>query len=134
MPVPFTSAIYGDCPATPEGGCAPPLEVQSWPECRRDRAGYDDTAPGARKAMGLTTFGRGPNPVPGAVFEDGTRLELYTGTTTIVVFADDPRLGRRAAGVLAARVQAAGTVPEAQLRALADRPGYTCPGDRPPRH
>lgn len=128
--VPFSSVIYGDCQASSDMGCAPPLEIQSWPECRRDRVSYDDAGADDVNARQDTTFGQGPDPLPGASFDDGTRLELYTGTTTIVVFADDPDLAQQAANTLAAQVQADGPrLQSNRLDAEADARSPSCAGD-----
>lgn len=90
-PVEYVSFVYGDC--TPEGdaGCAPPVEIQVWPACRRHLALYDSfSGPDLDRVIV-----RG---VPGAVLDRGTRLELQTGRSTIVVFAESrQRLSRIAA-------------------------------------
>jgi hypothetical protein len=79
----YVSFVYGDCVADDDAGCAPPAEIQVWPACRRSLALYD----------GVT--GESPSPervvargVPGAFFDRGTRLELQTGRSTVVLFAD----------------------------------------------
>ena len=86
--------IYGDCvvvePAT-DGGCAPPLEVQTWPACERNLAEYHDPAFPEEYTR---TEVRG---VPAASFEGGTRFELFAGGSTIVIFGTDPAQVRRAA-------------------------------------
>jgi hypothetical protein len=78
----YVSFVYGDCEATGDSGCAPPAEVQVWPVCRRSLALYDGEV------------GKSPVPepvrvrgVPGAFFDRGTRLELETGRSLVVVFA-----------------------------------------------
>jgi hypothetical protein len=86
----YVSFVYGDCrPLTPDGGCAPPAEVQVWPASRRDPSSYD--AVRGRSPPELTRI-RGS---PAAFFDAGTRLEIYTAEVTIVVFARTPaRLAR----------------------------------------
>jgi hypothetical protein len=86
--------IYGDCDlaAVPtDGGCAPPLEVQTWPACERNLTSYFD--PVFPDEYDRTVI----RDVPAAVFEDGTRVEVYAGGSTIVVFGLDPAQVRRAA-------------------------------------
>ena len=78
----FVSFIYGDCTPAGEEGCAPPLEIQVWPACRRHLALYE-ASPGT-PALERTTV-RG---VPAALLDGGTRLELQTGRATVVVFGD----------------------------------------------
>jgi hypothetical protein len=78
----YVSFVYGDCVASSEAGCAPPAEIQVWPACRRNLALYDGAASGGAPAERFTVRG-----VPAALFDDGTRLELETDGSTIVVFA-----------------------------------------------
>lgn len=76
------SFMYGDCVAAEDdAGCAPPIEIQNWPACVRNPSLY--------KGQG----GFGPTPrettvrgAPAAFFEDGQRIDVQTGTTTVVVF------------------------------------------------
>lgn len=79
---PSVSFIYGDCQATDDMGCAPPVQVQVWPACIRNPSLYDSARPGA-----LTPEPTSVRGVPAAFFEDGHRLEIQTGTSTVVVFA-----------------------------------------------
>lgn len=78
----FVSFVYGDCTPDDDMGCAPPLEIQVWPACRRHLALYGSSPSGP--TLERTTV-RG---VPAAVLDGGTRLELQTGRSTIVVFGD----------------------------------------------
>lgn len=80
----YVSFVYGDCtPAAYDQGCAPPAEIQVWPRESRDRDSYDPSVAGTPTPE-LTTV-RG---VPAAFLDHGTRLELYAGPSTIVIFAD----------------------------------------------
>ena len=104
----FVSFVYGDCTPTDGMGCAPPIEIQVWPACRRHLALYSSSSAGH---IGERSTVRG---VPAAVFDEGTRLELQTGLSTIVVFADSrARLARIAGSLhsLDARVARGGTLP-----------------------
>ena len=100
----FVNHIYGDCRAESDTGCAPPLQVQVWPACERNLSVYptDDWFDVERTTV------RG---VPAAFFENGARLELYTGDVTIVIFG----LGRQHV------VQAAEALQPANSRASAAR-------------
>ncbi len=89
--------IYGSCtPPSGEGGCSPPLEIQNWPACKRNLHSYKPP-PGVPQAIPppkLTTV-RG---VPAATFEgDPGRLEVYTGRTTVVIFASGDTQARAVA-------------------------------------
>jgi hypothetical protein len=104
-----SEVLYGDCDPS-DGGCALPLEIQTSPACDRSFADYD-FLPGLfpRPPIGRL---RG---VPSARFEGGTRLELYTGDVTVVVFADAPGRAARAAAALA-------STPESPLRLASGSP------------
>ncbi len=79
----FVSFVYGDCEQSGDAGCAPPAEVQVWPACRRNLALYEDAFSSGGSPEPITVRG-----VPAALFDEGTRLELETQQSTIVVFAD----------------------------------------------
>jgi hypothetical protein len=87
----YVSYLYGICPELADGtadACAPPLEVQTWPACERSLADYE-LAPGEpypHEELGQL------DGVPAYSFDDGTRVELYTGEATIVIFSAEPQL------------------------------------------
>jgi len=88
-PVPYTDYIYGNCHAVSDYGCAPPIEIQAWPECSRDYAMYADAST-TQPTLGSTPVTVSALPgVPAASFEGGARLEMYTGNTTVVIFGSD---------------------------------------------
>jgi hypothetical protein len=88
-PAEAISFIYGDC--TPpmdseghyDGGCGPPVQVQVWTACFRNPSLY--SGPSSPTPDSTTVRG-----VPAAYFEGGNRLEIQTGTSTVVIFADSP--------------------------------------------
>jgi len=94
----FYSFLYGTCkPASVDGGCTLPAEIQSWAACKRNLSVYSltpDGTPLPHKSLRI----RG---VPAAYFEDGARLEIYTGRTTVVIFGSDPTQLSRAAAAMA---------------------------------
>jgi hypothetical protein len=76
----YVDFIYGTCEASEgEGGCAPPLSVQIWAACERNPMAY---GPEIAREGPLNVRG-----VPAYFFEGGRRLELSTGTSTVVIFA-----------------------------------------------
>lgn len=77
------SFVYGDCDASDDAGCAPPVEIQVWPSCRRHLGLYRAGSPLGPDAEAATIRG-----VPAAFLDDGSRLELQTGRSTVVVFAE----------------------------------------------
>jgi hypothetical protein len=92
----YVGFVYGDCVATDETGCPPPLEVQVWPACQRALADYALTPAGDPVPHRMTRV-RG---VPAASFERGLRLELYTGDVTVVIFGLSRQSVLRAAAAL----------------------------------
>jgi hypothetical protein len=85
----FESWVYGTCQATAGQGCAPPLEIQSWPACERSPADYNAGPPGAAQPIQPreTLQIRG---VPARLYDDGS-LELSSGDVTVVIFGHDRR-------------------------------------------
>ncbi|HEX7297660.1 MAG TPA: hypothetical protein VF257_01555 [Solirubrobacteraceae bacterium] len=100
-PARYSSRIYGDCTATGATDCAPPLEIQNWPECARDYASYGRSA---LHALTLAASRRITGQAVPAVVVNPTQIELYEARTTVVVFADHASLARRAARALARRI------------------------------
>jgi hypothetical protein len=112
----FVSFLYGDCHASDDMGCAPSLEIQVWPACIRNPSLYKSSRPGALTPG--TTSVRG---VPAATFEGGSRLEITTGTSTVVVFARTPAVAMQVAGALRGvnlPVQASDPLPQPAAGAL----------------
>jgi hypothetical protein len=89
----FVDFIYGTCEPPSDGGCAPPLSVQVWAACERNPMVY---GPGAGQEPPIEIRG-----VPAYFYEGGRRLELSTGSSTVVIFAS----GRDAALAAAAALQ-----------------------------
>jgi hypothetical protein len=79
----YVSFVYGDCrPVSYDSGCAPPAEIQVWPADARNLDSYDSSAPGAPAPEQTRIRGS-----PAAFFDGGTRLEIYTSRSTVVVFS-----------------------------------------------
>ena len=93
----YVSFIYGDCAAEDESGCAPPAEIQVWPACQRHLALYDSISDGGVVPERIAMRG-----VPAALFDDGTRLELQTGSSTVVIFTGSRARSLRMAAALRA--------------------------------
>lgn len=81
----YVSFVYGDCAPVGDEGCAPPAEVQVWPGPQRPPERYEAPRPGSSPPLWTTMRGR-----RAAVLDEGTRIELFTGPSTVVVFADTP--------------------------------------------
>jgi hypothetical protein len=89
----FVSYIYGQCTiATGDDRCTPPLEIQTWPACERALADYQ-LEPGTPYPNTYLGELRG---VPAYSFDNGNRIELYTGGSTIAIFSTDPALAKLA--------------------------------------
>jgi hypothetical protein len=78
--------IYAPCDFITGAGCDSPLEIQNWPACRRNPTSYGKASDPPGPVVAQPTTIRG---VPAAYFPSDPRLELYTGRTTIVIFARD---------------------------------------------
>jgi hypothetical protein len=117
-------ADYGTCtPEPPEGTCDIPLEIDSWPECDRNFGSYGTVQP-LRALPAATSFRlSGSRKIPTVELEHGlmNRIEMYTGQTTIVIFAPGSEaLAERAAHALArAAAPAVASRSAASLRAAA---------------
>jgi len=128
----ISEATYGTCkPEVSEGTCDPPLEIQSYPECDRNFSSYGGVVEPAGALSPRKSFLLGGSyKLPTAAFEYGrfgTRLEMYTGQTTVVISSygssDPPSLARRAAHALTRLIAPnLSGVSAAKLRALAVDP------------
>jgi hypothetical protein len=86
------SYIYGSCDASGgDGGCAPPLELQNWSICRRHPLEIDRIPLRISRMRGVP------------VIDYGDALEVLTGRTDVVVFADAGRARRVVAALRPAR-------------------------------
>jgi hypothetical protein len=93
----YVSIVYGDCTATDDMPCQPPLEIQSWPACERGLSSYTLTPFGDAYDYTAQTIAG----VPGATFNDGDgRTEVYTGGSTVVLFGTDSGQVLRAAAAI----------------------------------
>lgn len=80
----LVSYLYGSCNAGKgsEGGCAVPLEVQSWPAEERYKELYE-MAPEEHQIERQDTTVNGS---PASLFEGGHRLEIFYEDVTVVIF------------------------------------------------
>jgi hypothetical protein len=86
----WVTYVYGDCPEPiddPErDGCVPPLQVQSWPACETSLWSFE-LGPEEFRITYVEGQLRG---APAAVFgDDGLRVEIYTGISTVVIYGTD---------------------------------------------
>lgn len=92
------SYVYGDCQPDPrqdEPSCSPPLEVQTFPACDRNLSLY-----GLGGGLSIGAHRLRLRGVPAISVVEDSRLELFTGDVTVVIFADSRAQARRAAAVL----------------------------------
>jgi hypothetical protein len=116
----YVSFVYGDCDASGDAGCAPPAEIQVWPTCVRSLALYD-VASGSPAPEWVEARG-----ARGALFDGGTRLELETGRSLVVVFAGSRARVLRIAAELRAvdgSVGADAPLPPASVLSAGERGG-----------
>lgn len=125
----YLSVVYGECSSAAGEGCSPPLDVQSWPECAHNPSSFvsseNNPEEGGAELNPSATVSLSSAPqIPSASFENGTRIELYTGTTTIVVYANEASVATAAANTLAAAAAASSPAATAsELQADAGQPG-----------
>jgi hypothetical protein len=112
----FVGFRYGDCTPSGESGCPAPLEIQVWPACERNFSSYSLTPLGDPLPHERLTV-RG---APAAFFEEGQRLELYTGSVTVVLFGQGKAQLLRAASELGGANASARTAADGSLPAPAD--------------
>lgn len=102
------AVLYGTCePPQGEGGCDPPLQIQTFGACERNRSLYTryPGPDGPRRYQAITVRG-----VPAALFDDGNgvMLEIYTAKVTTVIFADSEEIARRVGEELRGRLDSRG--------------------------
>lgn len=88
--------VYGTCHGGGETGCAPPLAVESWPACQRNLSQYENPFGGPYPHAKPVRWAAGAISVN---FNQGTRVEVYTARSTIVLFGE-PDLIAGALGLL----------------------------------
>jgi hypothetical protein len=127
-PANFTSYIYGDCEITEsDSGCTPPLEIQTWPACERSLPEYSF---GGKPIPHTRLPSRNGAEVQEIVLPFGPpRIEVYTKSSTVVIFANDPALAKEALGQL--RSQEEDKPPATQANELDGEPegGLASPAD-----
>lgn len=90
----YVSYIYGECDIA---DCAPSVQIQTWPACQRSMAEYSfEGRPLPHRRLAK----RDAAEVVEFDFAIDRRVEVYTKSATIVIFASDPDLARKTVGLL----------------------------------
>lgn len=112
----YVNYSYGNC-KIPRGqtGCSVPLSIQTWPVCQRTMADYEFEGK-PLPFRELPNFGDAK--VIEYAFGIERRIEVYTGSATIVIFANSQNLARRAVGWL--KPQPSGEPPAGSSKELAN--------------
>jgi hypothetical protein len=113
----YVNYSYGTCKiAKNTTGCSPPLTIQTWPACQRSESSY--------AIEGHPLPHRELPSLGGAKVVEFTfpseRIEVYTKSSTIVIFYADRRLAQRALHLL--RSQRPGKKPARDAAALTGDP------------
>jgi len=123
----WVSYEYGDCEiAESATGCQRPLIVQTWPACQRSMADYSyEGKPLPYRELPK----RGGARVVEFNFAIESRIEVYTKSATVVIFAAEPDLATEAVRLL--RPQQQGTPPVTRAESLGGEPpqGLASPSD-----
>jgi hypothetical protein len=115
-PANYVSYIYGECEISPGAtGCREPLEVQTWPACQRSLANYTfEGKPMPYKVLGKQEGAE----VVEILFPYGSRIEVYSKSSTIVIFASESSVAQAAVESLTA--QEVGEPPATQAAELTE--------------
>lgn len=96
----YVSYIYGTCETLAErtggkqeGGCQPPIQIQSWAACERTLSDYQLDADTPYPHSRPQEIGHGAMLVE---FDGGVRQEIYAGDSTIVIQAVTPEMATKA--------------------------------------
>jgi hypothetical protein len=97
----YVSYIYGDCnPAGSDEGCAPPIEIQSWPAAEVTRQMFSTATPDGEPRPGTHISVEG---MPATKYDGGAQLVIFGPQSTVMVFGRDParveRFGTKSAGL-----------------------------------
>jgi hypothetical protein len=112
----YFAYVYGDCQAL-AGGCRLPLQIRSYPACQRSYSEYEfEGKPLPYKELPAVGGAR----VREIEFLVDHRIEVYTGTSTIVISAADWGLAEEALRLL--RGQSSGQPPATTATSLAQEP------------
>jgi hypothetical protein len=126
-PVAYNAVAYKECSPANRLECWRSLEIQSWPECRRNATSYP------RDQRDVALDGEEPYEaldypsLPAMAFESGSRIELYDGSTTVVVFAADRTRAQLAVLALLGTYPSLSQVPP-DARTSAYDPEFACKG------
>lgn len=126
-PANYVSYSYGTC-EIPENatGCQPPLVVQTWPACQRSLVDYSwEGKPMPYRELPSHEGAQ----VVEIAFPLESRIEVYTKSATIVIFASDPNVARETVGLLRPLEQ--GTPPATTTEDIGGEPsvGLAPPSD-----
>lgn len=80
----YVSYVYGDCnPAGRDEGCAPPIEIQSWPAAEVTKQMFASATPDGQPHPGTDTKIGG---MPATKYEGGEHLVIFRPQSTVMIF------------------------------------------------
>ncbi len=96
----YVSYIYGDCHPAGDEGCAPPIEIQSWPAAEVTKQMFSSATPDGQPRPGTETTVGG---MPATNYDSGRQLVIFRPQSTVMIFGRDParveRFGKKSAVV-----------------------------------
>jgi hypothetical protein len=123
----YVAYVYGECEIA-EGatGCELPLQVHSWPACQRALADYSfEGKPLPYEELPTQSEAK----VVEIDFFAGNRIEVYTGSSTVVIFASDPAVARKAVEQLSSQGEGEPPVTRADVLGEATPTQLEAPSD-----
>lgn len=120
-PANYLAYVYGNCDPS-QSGCSPPLQIHSWHACQR---AYTDYSFEGQPLPYRELADMGDAKVVEIDFLVDRRIEIYTGSSTIVIWAADRALALAAVEML--RSQPSGRIPITDAADLAGEPGELDP-------
>lgn len=122
----YVSYIYGDCkPTGGDEGCAPPIEIQSWPAAELTKRMFSSATPDGHPRPGTDTTVGG---IPATKYDGGEQIVIFRPQSTVMIFGTSPVRAERFAQKAAQAQGPAVPTQLAQIGLVFDRDCVTSKG------